>query len=193
MASSNFHCSIRQGFNFEKDNQDRVGHIESLKIGGDELAADIQVTDPENVSDSSGPKIVGVMQNIRWEGGYGDPILFSCNVSNANYKKIATKLHTSLSDTSVEFKFSVYDYDPEKKQYYKCMHSNDVVLKGLIYKQGGSLVMGVSDEPSHEIPSPKNYPFDLGVMPADDAGEMAVHLAVSTSDKFAKQFGVPVS
>ena len=59
MAELNFVCSVSQGFNFQKDEQDLVGHITSLKIGGKELKADFNVTNPENISENV--KVVGIV------------------------------------------------------------------------------------------------------------------------------------
>ena len=42
-----------------------------------------------------------------------------------------------------------------------------------------------------EVVSPKNYNFSLGVMPQDK--NMEIHIAVSTSDKFVKKWGVEVA
>jgi len=186
MASSDYSCSIPQGFNFQKDKQERVGHIVSLKIGDAAMASDINVTDPED--NSAKIKVFGVMSGISWNGGYGDEIQFQCNVSTDNKNTLSTMVHTTLSNTEVEYEFVVYDYDPQKKMYYKCFHSGDAKLKGLISKNGSELNMAMDAEPGYEVQSPMNYAFMLGVAPKDE--EMAIHMAVSVDGKFAKQYGI---
>ncbi len=192
MAESSFNCSVLQGFNFEKDKQVILGHINSLKIDDVEFASDIAVTNPEAISGDK-VKVFSVLSSIYWSGGYSDPVQFSGQVSNANQIKLATLVHTKLKDTAVEFEFTVYDYDFKQKQYYKCFHCEGAKLSGLVFKQGGELAMRVANEASSEVPSPKNYAFSLGVMPAEDKDGMQIHLAVSVSDKFVKQYGVLVS
>jgi len=187
-AESSYSCSVRQGFNFEKDAQILVGYVNELKIGDRELAADLHVTDPEDVSGTL--KVVGVVSNIRWQGGYADPVHFSSQVSTDNKNTLATLVHKELSNTEVEFEFTVYDYDPRQKKYYKAFHTDGTKLKGLILKSGGELAMNIDMEQSMEVVSPKNYAFTLGVMPQEE--EQQIHLAFSVSDTFVKPWGVTV-
>ncbi len=189
MAELSFSCSVSQGFNFQKDEQEIVGHIVSLKIGDKELKADLHVTDPENFSESA--NVVGVLSNIYWNGGYADPIEFSCQVSNENKVTIATLTHKDLSNTEVVFKFTVWDYDPKEKKYYKCFHSGDAELNGLVEKSGGDLSLNIDMDQSMEIVSPKNFTLSMGVMPQEK--KMDIHVATSLSAKFVKQWGVDVS
>lgn len=188
MAEISFNASVAQGFNFEKDAQDCVGHINSLKIGDKELKSDLTVTDPEDVSKTV--KAFGILSSIYWKGGYADPVQFSCQISTDNKNIIATLVHKSMSNTEVDLAFTVYDYDPKEKKYYKCFHTNAVKLACLIYKSGGELAMTLDMEQGAEVVSPKNYQFNLGAMPQDKAQE--IHLAVSVSDKLVKQFGIAV-
>ena len=189
MAEMRFDCSVSQGFNFQKDEQIIVGHIVSCKVGEDQFDADLNVTDPEDITKEV--KVFGVLSEIYWEGGYAQPVKFSCQVSNANKVKIATLTHKSLQNNEVLFQFNIYDYDPKEKQYYKCFHANDTDLKGLVLKDQGALEMSIDNDASNEVVSPKNFHFYLGVMPQDIAGE--IHLATSVSDKFVKKWGVEVA
>lgn len=198
-ADSSYFCSVRQGFNFEKDSQILVGYLVYLKIGDRELNRDLNVTDPENIKKTI--KVVGVMSGIYWKGGYADPIRFSSQVSTDNKNTLAPLIHKLRSNTEVEFVFVVYDYDNKAKKYYRCFHTDtdvykkelDNVLEGLIQKSGGEgeLAMNIAMDKSEEIVSPKNYTFNLGVMPQDI--NMEIHLAVSVSDKFVKKWGVEVA
>jgi len=189
MAESSYSCDVRQGFNFEKDAQVCIGHINYLKVADKELKSDISVTDPEDITKTI--KVFGVGSSIYWKGGYADPVEFSCQVSVDNKNTIATLLHKSMSNTEVEVQFTIYDYDPKQKKYYQCFHSNAVKLKCLVLKQGGELAMALDMDQSTEVTSPKNHRFTLGAMPQDIQQE--IHLAVSVSDKFVKQFGITVA
>ena len=189
-AESFYQCSVRQGFNFEKDSQDLVGHINYMKIGETELKSDLSVTDPENITGDK-VKVFGIAENVYWNGGYTNPILFNSNVSTENKNSIATLVHTDLVNTEVEIEFTVYSYDPKQKRYYKAFHSNGVRLKGLIHKSGGDMDMSIDMDQSMEVVSPKNYFFVIGVMPHEYVQE--VHLGVSTYDKFIKSWGIAVA
>lgn len=188
MAESSFNCDVRQGFNFEKDSQVTIGHINYLKIGDKEMKSDFTVTDPEDVTKTI--KIFGIASAIYWQGGYADPVQLSCQVSVDNKNQIATLLHKAMSNTEVELQFTIYDYDPKQKKYYQCFHTNAVKLKCLVHKSGGELAMALDMDASSEVVSPKNHRFSLGSMPQDVQQE--IHLAVSVSDKFVKQFGIEV-
>jgi len=188
MAESSYSCNVTQGFNFEKDAQTIIGHINYLKVGDKEMKADLSVTNPEDITKEV--KIFGVASSIYWKGGYADPVQFSCQVSVDNKNSIATLLHKSMSNTEVEVQFTIFDYDPKQKKYYQCFHSNAVKLKCLVLKSGGELAIALDMDQSTEVVSPKNHRFSLGAMPQDIKQE--IHLAVSVSDKFVKQFGIEV-
>lgn len=189
MASNDYSCDVVQGFNFQKDAQTLVGHINSLTIGEKEMAVDLAVTNPEDLAGDK-VKVVGVASALSWEGGYAEPIFFSCQVSNANKKELVILAHSDLSNTSIKFQFTIYDYDPDEKQYYKAFHSNETDMEGLVLKSGGDLSIRIDGDQSMEVVSPKNFTLDLGVMPEDK--EQEIHFAVSVSDKLVKRWGVTV-
>jgi hypothetical protein len=191
MAESSFQCSVNQGFNFEKDAQVLVGHVNSCKIGDQELNSDMSVDNPEEVTGDNVP-VFGVLSSVYWNGGYADPVQFTCQVSNENKTLLAKLVHAELSNTEVEYEFTVYDYDPNEKKYYKCFHTSGEKLQGLVYKSGGELAMNIAMDQSGEVVSPKNFTFALGVMPYEEA-EQQIHLAFSLSDKLVKKWGIAVT
>ena len=190
MAANSYSCSVRQGFNFEKDAQVLVGHINSLSIAGSALKADISATDPTSANMATTVKVMGIVSQIYWAGGYADPIQFSCQVSTDNKNTLATLQHSSLSNTEIEVKFTIYDYDPSAKKFFKCFFSDDAGSKGLIEKSGGTLALSIDMDQSMEVTNPKNYTFSLGVMPKEV--DQSIHMAVSDSAKFVKHWGVAV-
>ena len=190
MAETSFSCDVSQGFNFQKDAQDLVGHISKLKIGDKDMAVDLGVTNPEDLAGDK-IKVVGVVSDIYWEGGFAQPIQFSCQVSNANKKTLAILTNSEMSNTAVEFAFEIYDYDPDEKKYYKAFHTDGAAIKGLVEKSGGSLSIGISTDQSMEVMSPNNFTLTLGVMPEDT--EQETHLAFSVSVKLVKRWGVTVA
>lgn len=190
MAQLSYNCDVNQTFNFQNDVQTRVGHIISCSIGDEELESDMKVQDPEN---SGGDKVAvfGVVSGIYWGGGYADPIQFSCQVSNPNKVKIAQLLQgASMTNTGIKFKFNIYDYDPDAKVYYKCFHTDDNELEGLIQKTGGNLNINIEMDQNTEVVSPKNFSFNLGVMPEDKEQELT-H-AYSSDSPVSLQWGVEV-
>jgi len=196
MASSQYSCSVRQGFNFEKDQQLLVGHLVSMTVGGTALVADESLTIPTAAFSSgdavtASTKVVGVISDISWTGGYADPLYFNVQVSNENQKTLSVKTHTSLLDTTVVFQFNIYAFDQVAKVYYLAFHSNATDMNGLIYKEGGDLSLAINPEPSHEVKSPMNFELSMGIMPQNTA--QVLNFAVSNTDKFVKTWGVTVA
>ncbi len=184
-AVTDLMCSVHQGFNFQKDQQERVGFVRSLKIGGDEINADLKVIDPMDLE--SNIDVVGVISRIAWDGGFDDPIMAAFRVSRANKNVLATKQHQRLSNTQVEFEFVVYEYDQGANQYFKSFHTIGEQLEGDIFKRGGELQFNINLEEAQDIMNPANYEMFLGVAPTDKAQE--IEMAVSESDRFAKKWG----
>lgn len=186
-----YQCDVTQGFNFDKTMQSIVGHINSMKIGDTELDVDLAVTDPTDITGDK-IKVVAVMSGIDWQGGFAQPLHISAQIGNKNQKSVTLLQHADLSNTAVEFKFTTYAYDPDAKKYYKCFHANDTVLKGLVEKDGGGgLSLSIDPDQSTEVMSPLNFYFDIGIMPEDT--EQEIHVAVSDTDKFVKNWGVTVA
>lgn len=188
MASLNYNCSIRQGYNFEKDRQVLVGHLVSISIGGQALTADTTLTIPTDYSTAA---VVGVISGISWQGGYADPVNIACNISNENQKAVAVMTHTDLSNNVVVFQFNIYAYDQNAMVYYLAFTSNSTNMNGLVYKTGGELSLQISPDPDNEVVSPLNYPMYIGIMPQQSA--QTLNIAVSNTDKFVKTWGVTVS
>jgi hypothetical protein len=190
MASTSLNCSVSQGFNFEKDSQCVVGHLISLKIGTKKLACDIKVIDPAVINDDAKVSVVGVISGIFWKGGYTDPLSFNCRISTFNKQDIVVLQHSGLSDTSVEFDYVIYDYDPVAKVYYKAFHNHSATLKGLIEKSGGSLSLEIEMDQSIEVVLPENFGLYVGIIPQEEI--QVVHFGVSNVGKFTKAWGVSV-
>ena len=111
---------LLQGFNFNADVQTPMGYITSLTLGGLNLTADIQVMDFSNPLTTR--NVVGVMKSINWSGGHSDAINFVVQITANNKQQVAQLLHQGLTDTSVQFHFDVYDYDPIAMMYYKAFN-----------------------------------------------------------------------
>ena len=189
MAQLSYPCDLEQAFNFEKDKQVLVGHLVSISIGGTALSADITLTKPTDNATSEA--VVGAISGISWEGGYGDPIYISCNVSTKNQTSVAVLTHTKMANTEVVFKFNVYAFDQVAKKYYLCFHSDSKDMNGLVLKQGGNLSLFIDSDPDMTVPSPLNYQLQIGIMPQQSA--QVIQVAVSDTDKFSKAWGVSVA
>lgn len=187
-AGVDIKSSVSQGFNFQKDSRESIGHINYLKVGDTEMSSDLNVTDPMNIANYV--KVFGVASGISWNGGYAEPVSFSAQVSVDNKNKLATLQHKSMANTEVTIQFTFYAFDPVTKKYYQSFHTNAIKLGGLVLKRGGELAMNIAMNQSSEVVIPKNHTFTLGVMPQDQS--MQLYLATSPTAKVAKPWGVAV-
>lgn len=189
MASYDRPCDVYQGFNFRKDKVTTVGFITSLKVGTLELAVDLTAKDPQDASTDL--TAVCVLSNCSWGVGVTDAIYLHGQISSANRQNVQTLLYTDLSDVTVEVLFTVYEYDPVAKKYFKGMHSEGTTLLGLVEKQGENVALDVATNASMEVESPENYAFFIGLKPQPSQQEITIQ--VSDTAKVVKQWGMTVS
>lgn len=191
MADYNRPLDIYQGFNYNKDLQTPVGFITALKIGTESLTADLTCKNPTNSTQNL--MAVAVLNHAYWGCGVTDPILLSGQVSVTNRQKIAMLVLEGLTNITVEFQYSVYDYDPadDKSKYYLAFHSNSTTMKGLLELQGPDLNISVGDDRATEVQSPINYPMTIGIAPQPEA--QSIHIAVADGKNVAKAWGLAVT
>ncbi|HLP15986.1 MAG TPA: T9SS type A sorting domain-containing protein [Bacteroidota bacterium] len=142
-------------------------------------------------NDSAGStNVAGVISNVAWNGGSTDPISIFMQVSTTNKTTVSALLHTTLTNLDVEFMFDVYEYDPVAHVYFKCAHSNGVILKGVIEKIGSDLQIQIATNPSTEVMSPENFELWISIKP--QAIDQEIHRAFSVSNTFVSAWGVLV-
>lgn len=180
-------CDVYQGFNFRKDGNSRIGFITSLNIGGVAgLSPDITVHNP--LSQRSNMRVFAVLSEANWRVRKTQPLQFSGQISARNKNLINAALLRSLTQIDTVFQFSVYEYDASTRSYYKAFHSNNNNLKGRIEKYGGQLSLDIGNVRNRGVQSPENYSFSISMVP--ESIEHELHLAVSSTAKVVKQWGV---
>lgn len=185
MPSFNRDLSVYQGFNFKKDQQHNVGILQSLKIGGKEVKADLEtVKNPEKSTEDL--KAVAVLNHYVWDTGATDSMYFSGQISTANRQILAMLVMQDLTNIEVEFSYTIYQYDPLEKKYFKA-NFHKGALKGLVEKSGNELKLNIADDPSDEVASPQNFTFQVGIKP--QPSEQQVTLASAPAMKVEKKWG----
>jgi hypothetical protein len=180
--------SVKQGFNFDKDKQDKVGFLTLLQPAGQELEADLAgIKDPERPTALLGSGAVAVLSSFDWNTGSTDAIYFSGVISTENRQNMAELLLGTWSGIEVEFEFSIYEYEPTKKAYFRAAYA-DKPLRGVIERTGSGLELEVSGDPSQEVQSPQNYAFRIGIKP--QSVNQKVHLYVGEQRKVTKKWGI---
>lgn len=182
-------CDVYQGYNFKKDKQTRVGFITSLKVGTVVFTPDQTAKDP--TAPTTDLVVVAVLSSVNWSVGSTDAVYFSGQVSTATKQNINMIKINDLGDIQVSFKFTTYEFDPLAKVYFKCFHSNEVEMLGLLEKTGDDLNIDVSEERAREVQSPENYSFSIGIKPMPQA--QSLHVAVKSAANIVKQWGFLVT
>jgi len=95
-------------------------------------------------------------------------------------------MQPSLLNTDVDLSFTVYNYDPDAKESFKCFHTNSDILHGSIQKQGQEYVMQIDSDP-WTVPSiSKSYTFTLGVVPKPQL--QTIYKANSVKEQLVQQW-----
>jgi hypothetical protein len=153
---------VYQGYNFKKDIQTPVGFITELKIGDATFKSDQTCKDP--MAPETDFAVVVVLTGVMWELGVTDGHYFSGQVSVYNKQKMLMLTYKDLTKVDVVYKFSIYEYDPIQKKYFKCLlPTDDAALNGILEKNGSDLNLSIADDPSTEVQSPENYAFTTGI------------------------------
>lgn len=185
MPAVNKYCSVTNGFNFRRDLHENIGHITTLKVSDKKFEADFELKEPLDEKDE---KVVGVISNFDWEGGFAQEMQFYFQVSIDNKNSALMLLHTDIKKLDVEMTFNIYEYDKQSGSFFKSLHTNDKVLKGVIAVAGDERQFRTEDDPNPEVQMPENYGVTLVYVPQDI--EQEIHMAVSTDKKFVKQWGI---
>lgn len=180
-------CNVVNTYNFKQDVKDRIGHVTKLKIADTELKVDQAFKNPMEPSADAAKK-AGAIESFSWEGGYAQPLMLICRVSNENSKSISVLLHQTLPHLDVELSYFIYEYDPVAKKYFEAIKGED--LKGLIQKQGGELSFQIADRPNSDVIAPENYSLFIAILPKDT--EQAIHVSVADTKVVVKKWGVTV-
>jgi hypothetical protein len=188
-----FPCSVEQMMNFERDIQTYVGVINSLKIGGTELPADItNLVNPLDVTSTSVLSVVGVLSDLSFDGGPMEPLNFGFLVSNANQVALTGLLDRGLSNTEVQISFTVYYYDPVYKGYYTAFWTKNTILSGLITNEGTDLGINVSSVRYLGVDQPLLFPVHLSVSPVPGSSQL-IYSQQSNKSKSTINWGLSMS
>lgn len=183
-----------EAFSFQKNSCETVGFFRSWKFkSGEELKADIKVTDPENPN--SQIDVVAVLSSDNpndpndpaafWVGGPTDAWEFKGFVSDENAAKLNQAINATNSDTSQEVAPCVIKHDDKNDVFFKALDA-EAPLKMVFTPDE---LNKVNEKPNPDIPEPRNYRFRVSLTPQGKAGKQQVNVAKSSELKKVKQVG----
>ncbi|RNC77316.1 hypothetical protein DA717_10940 [Piscirickettsiaceae bacterium NZ-RLO2] len=179
-------CNLLQGFNFNRNNQNRIMHVKSLTIGTITLSPDFEVIDPTTGDKSS---VVGVGSYLGWRQQKTSPLFMGFYSSHTNTADLSSYVSNSMDNTSVSFEVEMFEYDPNAKQYFKAFHCDAQSMKGeILCDSRGKLAGFINKESSKLVQSPLNYQINFGFSPAPE--EQLFITQTSNTIKVCNAWGV---
>jgi hypothetical protein len=177
-------------FKFRLDDQEMIGHITGLSfpVGTTktDLKGDIPVANPTNPS--SKVEVIGVIEDVKWNGGQTDALVVGMRVSPTNKGKIAAAFGPE-GGADVDVQFDLYEYDHNGNKYFPALSSDNKMLQCKI-TQGTKVKVGNKKET--DVEQPVNFRVELSMTPKPSNGDQNMKVATSLTDKFMRQFGIPV-
>jgi hypothetical protein len=204
----NFPCDWKAGFVMDPTKKQRVGYLTSFNGLGlsAALAADLSVFTPYN--NTTAPaytplaitnnlvNVVGVVENVSWNGGVGDAISISCYMSSENAMLLKTLQQLTLKTTAVSaLGFWVGDFDEEVKAWFEVFHplAPLSVTCQLNAPTPADLRLHVADEPVKVAAGIDVNVYNVYFEFVPAANQTATYnVATSSTKKIAKNWGLVV-
>jgi hypothetical protein len=192
--SVNYRLDVQHEFNFAPGTVKPVGYLAKATLFGKSLPPDIKVTAPfvpatPTTLPGPGPvTVVGVIENVSWDGGVGSAFNFSFYFSQETATLIRS-LQQQVSKTSAitELGWWVAAFDAETKQWYEACYPKGNTMSGLVM---GPESVTVASELTAFGPV-SVYKVSLTLLPA--AGEpMVLNVAAGTGKPTVLPWGLPV-
>jgi hypothetical protein len=180
--------NIQQGVSYTPGSTQPVGHLLSANICGTALAADLTVTNPQT---GSSIPAAGVLEEIYWGEGVGDPISITAFVSAHNQSALRQLLlPPGFPTTAVTVTFGTHEYDPEVRAWYAAFAPVQPPLSGLI--QGKENPQLIVDSTATVWGSAQLYKMSLAMVPPANKAQ-TLRLATSTTTQVLKPWGMIVA
>lgn len=185
-------CNDKEAFDFDPhtcgldSRTRRIGHLIRFSFPAVQRAMvqDLILTNPENpeVKDPA----IGAIEYIRWEGGPSDPMDLAAKISFQN-KAILQEVLSSTNETEIEAEFVVYDYDYNKKTYFKRFYTVKSPIKFSISE---SSRVRFDEEPDYNVKKPIVFSLQVCLAPRNGIKDQEVGFAFSsTGPKFTREVG----
>ena len=202
MASIKIDPETEHAFDFERNDQHLIGHIDFLKIGTTTLTRDITLLKPIGFVDSV---VVGALDMFEWSGNQGDPITLDLVVSPDNRGTVAGLVYSDLANTDVTFDLTAWDYDSRAKQFFVTVYGKNCKGKLRLKEKkkadgtasdtddagvaiAGELNLSIESAPHKDIAPPVHL-LKMVIHPGSTI--CTINFAAAHLSKVVKKWGVP--
>jgi hypothetical protein len=206
----NYECDRDSAFIADPNARKRFGYITELDGLGlaDPIAPDLTVSAPyigrpaypgitlkQSSTGLQTAKVVGVVENLVWQGGVGDAIKLEFWCSQENAATIKALQQSALKPGAMVNRMGwwIADYDQEDKKWFEQSHpASSVAVTGLIAgKENPELNVDLTPIPVNGAIDVNLFKVSISVAPAPNL-HYALHFANSASMAQVKSWGIVV-
>lgn len=189
-ATYSFPCNSKAPFVYNTNIKGRVGYINALNILTN-LPQDLVITDPHSGQTRS---VVGVMENVSWNGGELDPITISAVVSSAaaNQLRLAQVLNNGLPSTFT-VSWETWNYDDETQAWFPEFYPGTIFVEPPLSVTSNLAVGHFLEVAENAYPIALNIDidlYDIQLVLQPPASMQAVTVAMGANRKSVKLWGV---
>ena len=149
---------------------------------------------PIGVPANNTVNVTAVLEEFSWNGGVGDPRLFSCYLSSQNANQLRMLMQATLKTTSISaLGFWIAGYDQGTKQWFEQVYpKTPEKLSGqLNVSSSHTPQIQVDNVPVQVAPNINVYKLSFAVVPAANQ-QSAILIASSATTPLVKAWGLVV-
>ena len=155
-------CDPIHGFAFDCHITRNIGFLHSLKIQNLGLMADTYVANPLDCEGYL--PIAASIESISWDLTPNGVIHMKFFISSCNRRAISSLALRTMSQASVDFDFTVYEYSKRFHSYLKTFYSYGEV-KGILKNEKTDLAFNIANFPSQRIRNVEVYEVSFWIQP----------------------------
>jgi hypothetical protein len=205
-----YQCDRESGFVQDPNSHNRVGYITaldglglthpatpdltvSIPYSGQPNYPGITFTQPGEGNLPRTSSVVGVIEQLSWEGGVGDPIAIDFWCSQENATKIKALQQSVLTTTKVnQLGWWIIDFDQETKVWFEQSYPATGAITGSISgKDDPALDVDLTPVPAKDGIDVNVYKITISVAPAANL-QFALAFANSAEKQVVKSWGLVV-
>jgi hypothetical protein len=182
-----YQCDTDYGFVPDPDQPECVGYVTALAALGQDLSADLTVTNPLT---GANILVAGVMGTFQWAGAVEDPLVINMYVSQKNAAQLKVLLQSALTTATVSaLDYIIVNYDQATKQWFVQAAPQGQSLSGTV-AGGQNPELQVDLTPVAVKGTDLNiYPVSVQIVPPANQG-YALTFASSSTEKVAESWGL---
>lgn len=169
---------------FSNNDFPSIGRLEKLVVNGNEIKADLVVSDPEEPTKQMA--IAAPIEYISWDSECPHQTIYlTCRISPQFKSSLLEVLCDSKNNPKVEAQWSIYEYDYSKKKYFRSFHTGDKTI--LLTLPNGINKINISERFERDT-MPISFRINMLLAPEDKKQQLFFSFQAD-----GKTFSLPIS